>query len=196
MDFFAHGFWSFLLFHRQRWKYWAIFFGMLPDISSWFIFSIYNMITNSVQWGAGHPDFSGVPNWTWTLYGLSHSVIVFMVVFALLYLIFRKIKWVIFPWLVHILLDIPTHSREFLPTPFLWPISTWHFPGFSWGQRWFMILNYSLLALGYTYFFIYIPWQEKKIVSAMTTLKKPKARKRKTQRKRTSPRKKVKKKKR
>ena len=33
----------------------------------------------------------------------------------------------------------------FLPTPFLWPISDWKFPGISWAEPWFMVVNYTLM---------------------------------------------------
>jgi hypothetical protein len=155
MDTLAHGLWSFLLFHKQRWKYWALFFGLLPDLSSWTIYLFYNIITGS--FARGPPDPFNVPDWVWTLYGLSHSIFIFMIVFVALWLIFKKIQWIIIPWIIHILMDVPTHSREFLPTPFLWPISTWYFPGFSWGNGWFLIPNYSLLIIGYLYFFVYMP---------------------------------------
>jgi hypothetical protein len=53
-------------------------------------------------------------------------------------------------WPLHIIMDIPTHSREFFPTPFLWPISDVTFNGISWATAWFMIANYSLLAIVFT----------------------------------------------
>ena len=44
-----------------------------------------------------------------------------------------------------ILFDIPTHTKEFLPTPFLWPVSDWVFDGFSWGNGYFMLINWGLI---------------------------------------------------
>jgi hypothetical protein len=159
MDVFSHGLWSYLIFHKQRWKYWAILVGVLPDLLSWFIFMLYRMV-NGIAWGG--PDVMTIPQWVWDLYGLSHSLIVFMVVFGVLWLVFRRVQWILLPYLVHILIDIPTHSRHFLPTPFLWPISDWAFPGISWGQRWFMMLNLSLIAIGYAYFLIYLPMRARR----------------------------------
>jgi hypothetical protein len=160
MDFFAHGFWGFLFFHRYRWRWVALFFAMLPDISSWFLFSIYNMFHHAVDWGSRHPpDFSGVPNWTWTLYNISHSLIVWGAAILLVYAILRRWYWPMFAGVISIAMDIPTHTEHFLPTPFLWPVSDFRFPGISWGSWWFMIINYSVLALAYTYFFVYTPWK-------------------------------------
>jgi hypothetical protein len=52
-------------------------------------------------------------------------------------------------WALHILIDIPTHSLRFFATPFLWPLSDYRFNGISWGNRWFMLANYTALAIVY-----------------------------------------------
>lgn len=54
-------------------------------------------------------------------------------------------------WGLHILLDVPTHARSFYPTPFLWPLSDWTFDGVSWTAPWALALNYTLLALTWTW---------------------------------------------
>jgi hypothetical protein len=57
-------------------------------------------------------------------------------------------------WALHILIDIPSHAATFYPTPFLFPISNYRFThGISWSNKWFMIINYSLLLLVSLYFF-------------------------------------------
>ena len=65
----------------------------------------------------------------------------------LLYFFRKRLAIFVLPWLIHILIDIPTHSREFLPTPFLWPVSEWKFPGISWGNRYFMMFNYAAIIV-------------------------------------------------
>ncbi|MBI5742400.1 MAG: hypothetical protein HZA25_00995 [Candidatus Niyogibacteria bacterium] len=44
-------------------------------------------------------------------------------------------------------MDVPTHTYLFFPTPLFWPFSHYYFSGISWGTPWFLITNYSLLAL-------------------------------------------------
>jgi hypothetical protein len=149
MDVLAHGLWSFQLFQKQKWQKWAMLVGIVPDLLSWFIFMLYNIFTQSFNW-QDH-DMSKLPDWIWTLYNISHSIFIWLLIFGAAWLIFRKVQWIILPAIIHILIDIPTHSRDFLPTPFLWPISGWHFPGISWGEQWFMILNYTCIALGLAY---------------------------------------------
>ena len=163
MDYFAHGFWSFILFHRFRWRWTAVIFALLPDTASWFIFLLYNRVTRTVDWSAGRPDISSFPDWIWMLYNISHSIFVWIALFGILWLIFRRPIWPVTAGFIAILMDIPTHSRDFLPTPFLWPFSDWTFPGFSWSNGWFMLFNYCLLAALYAYFFLIKPWREQRL---------------------------------
>jgi len=123
---------------------------------------------------------------TGILYSISHSVIVFLVVLGAIILVsrfivssskrtplqsssqnpppistrlgwIRWVPWEIGGWFLHILLDIPTHSYQFYPTPFLWPLSDWTLGGFSWGTPWFLIPNYAAIIL------IFILLRRKKI---------------------------------
>jgi hypothetical protein len=96
-------------------------------------------------------------------YNYTHSLIFFLVVLAIV-LIARKGKvyWPMFGWLLHILIDIPTH-RGFYETPFLFPLSGFRFThGISWGHPVFMIINYSALIL--VYLGIFLVSRKKKIV--------------------------------
>ncbi|PIZ50989.1 hypothetical protein COY27_05020 [Candidatus Woesearchaeota archaeon CG_4_10_14_0_2_um_filter_33_13] len=145
MDYFAHGFWSYLLFNKSKRPLLAVLFGLLPDTLSWAIYFVYNLF-NGTQFG-----LSSIPVWVFTLYGISHSLFVAGVAILIIFIIFKKVPIYILAWPIAILMDIPTHSREFLPTPFLWPISDWYFPGFSWGTKWFMITNWFLIVLGLLY---------------------------------------------
>lgn len=80
------------------------------------------------------------------LYNISHSIIVFIFVFAIIFFFFKKTNFSMLAWLLHIFMDIPTHSYKFFPTPVLWPVSEWRFKyGFSWANIWFEAINYGLL---------------------------------------------------
>lgn len=172
MDIFSHGFWSGVVYkgiNRKIKKSFkiklAIFWGVFPDI---FAFSImfFWLFGNFIF---GNINFSKLPqlheieparqnnlsifNLTSFLYNLSHSVIIFIVVFAITLLIFRRPIWEMGGWLFHILLDIPTHSYQFYPTPFLWPLSNFKFNGFSWTSPWFFILNYIAIIVVYFIFY-------------------------------------------
>lgn len=148
MDYFAHGIWSLIFFNKTKKPWIAVLFGLLPDTLSWFIYMIYRLFTEGF---GGKPDVLAIPNWMWTLYGISHSLFVAFSVIGIIYLIahfyFKKKPIYIWAWPIAILMDIPTHSRDFLPTPFLWPFFEWYFPGISWGQTWFMITNWGIITL-------------------------------------------------
>ena len=149
MDVFAHILWSYILFHSSGYVWLAVLFGILPDLLSWTIFMFYPH-KSGFNWK--NPDFSRVPKWVFTLYGVTHSLFVIAAVFIAVFLIFKTIPIYLLAWPLHVLVDIPTHRRDFLPTPLLWPFSDYAFPGISWANRYFMVANYSLIAL----FLVYI----------------------------------------
>lgn len=175
MDVFSHGLWAgaatkalnlklkkknkkLLSFRR------AVIWGMLPDVFSfapvffWLFYQSFTKGLSPASYPEAVPDANepmalrdGLPIFRLTayFYNFSHSLIIFFLAFALVYLIFRRPAFEMGGWLLHVLIDIPTHSYRFYPTPFLWPVSGWKFNGFSWGQPWFIVLNYALLATVY-----------------------------------------------
>ncbi len=159
MDFFSHLFWTLIVFHNQGPLWLPLLFGAIPDISSWGILFIHLLAKGKLKstfmkrdWK--HPDFSDLPKWIWTLYGATHSIFSFAAIFAILSLATGNIFVPALAWGMHILFDLPTHSREVLGTPFLWPVSDWKFPGFSWGRLWFVLLNYGAIITLIIYLFI------------------------------------------
>jgi hypothetical protein len=100
------------------------------------------------------------------LYHLSHSLIIFTAIFLLIWAIryyclkslratqishteLNRLRppWELSGWILHILIDIPTHTRGLYPTPFLWPLSDFTVDGISWGRPWFLAINYSSLLM-------------------------------------------------
>ena len=90
------------------------------------------------------------------LYPWSHSLIIFALLFAIVWFLGRRAAPAMLAWPLHILMDIPSHRAGLYGTPFLWPISSYRFNGVSWGQRWFMILNYTALA---AVFVVLVAWR-------------------------------------
>jgi len=152
MDTFAHGLWSYIIFSKSKYVWLAVLFGILPDLLSWTIWMFYRN-KNGFTWG--HPDLSLIPKWVFTLYGITHSLFVVALVFLIVFLVFKHIPIYLLAWPLHILIDIFTHTKDFLPTPFLWPFSNYAFPGISWGNMYFMSINYSLIA----FFLIFINYE-------------------------------------
>jgi hypothetical protein len=140
----------------------AAFWGIFPDLFAFtipFIWIAWGLLSGNFttadlpQPHQVEPPADGKLHMVMTLansfYGASHSAIVFISVFAIVWLLARRPVLELGGWFFHVLLDIPSHSYRFYPTPFLWPISGWKFHGISWSVPWFMILNYSALVVVY-----------------------------------------------
>lgn len=145
VDTFAHAIWSWIIFRNYVFTnkdiLLAVFFGIAPDLFSWTIYLFYSLFKNGLKFGK--PAIASVPDWVFTLYGITHSLFVFAAVALICLIMFKHVPIYLWAWLLHILIDIPTHARDFLPTPFLWPFSSWHFPGISWSNPVILILNWG-----------------------------------------------------
>ena len=142
MDYFAHGFWSYIIFNRIKRPLLAVAFGLLPDTISWVPYGIY---TSIISGRTGRPVLSEIPNWTFLLYNISHSLIITSFVILIVFIILKRIPIYIWAWPIAIVMDVLTHTKSFLPTPFLWPVSNWRFPGITWASWQFTIVNYTLI---------------------------------------------------
>lgn len=150
MDVFSHGLWGWAFLNKEKW-YLAMFFGILPDIISFGPHLLYMFFNGGLK--AGKPDIAAIPKYVFTIYNVMHSIIVVALVFAIIFLLTKKVYIFMLAWPIHILMDIPTHTKEFFPTKFLFPLSGFYIDGFSWGQWWFMAINYSLLLIVYAVIF-------------------------------------------
>lgn len=170
MDIFSHGLWAGVAAKgankaqgKRRINVWAaMLWGVFPDL---FAFAIpFIFIVWSVAFG-GHSfrDFGGQPaiaeptspdtQWLFqlshVLYNVSHSLIIFAIVFFAVWIYFKQARLELLGWLLHIIMDVPTHTYAFFPTPVFWPLFGWKFNGIAWAQPWFLVLDYSLLLLAY-----------------------------------------------
>ncbi len=143
MDFFAHGLWTYAIFHRKKYRWWAVLFGLLPDVLSFGLFLALNLASGTFPRGA--PRLSTIPAWVFQSYNWTHSLVIFGIAFALIFIFTKKWLWPLTGWAIHIITDIPTHSASFFPTPFLWPASKFSFNGIGWTAPWFMAANYLAL---------------------------------------------------
>lgn len=157
MDILAHGLWTNLVYHKADTpeQLLAIGLGMAPDTLAFGPLLIKQLVTRQIRtWrkvdATTYDHINRVtPRWVFRAYDITHSIPIWLVGFSLWWLLAGFVPWPAFAWLIHILVDIPTHSRKFFPTPFLWPLSLYTFDGISWGVPWFMRLNYGALLVGY-----------------------------------------------
>lgn len=159
MDIISHGLWGSLAFGRKnRRSFWtAFFFGVAPDLFSFgfYIAGTWIGVFGHPDWSSGrHPDPSAIPLFVHSFYNVTHSLIIFGVVFGLIWLIRRKPFWGMSAWGLHVLFDIPTHSDGFFPTPFLWPLSDFHVSGIPWSHPAIFFPNVGLLLILYAWFFL------------------------------------------
>lgn len=165
MDVFAHGFWAAALAKiinfkkRKPVKVWlTAVWGVFPDVFAFaplFAWMAFQAITGNFNSADFAPtgmeptqtDTLPIFKLTHLLYNLTHSLLAFAIIFLLMFLIFRRARWSALGWLFHIIIDIPSHSYEFFPTPFLWPFSDWKFSGIAWANPWFLLFNYLMLGI-------------------------------------------------
>lgn len=76
-----------------------------------------------------------------------HSAIVAGLATLLLCFALHRLWIPLLGWWSHILIDIFSHSSDFYPAPILYPITQRGFDGIAWNTPWFMVLNYTALAL-------------------------------------------------
>jgi hypothetical protein len=150
MDIISHGLYGGVAFGRKsKLSYWKAFlFGVLPDLSSFGIFTMFTVLglASGPDWSSGPPDPSVIPTYVHHLYDMSHSLVVALLVFGIVWWIKKTPMLELLAWPLHILVDIPTHSSAFFPTPFLWPLSDFTINGISWGTPYIFFPNLIVLA--------------------------------------------------
>lgn len=161
MDIISHGLYGGIAFGRKNPKNYLIAFliGASPDLFSFGIFFVARLLgLGKENFAGGHMDQNLVPQYVHSLYNITHSLVVCIAVFFLVWLLLlKKPYWPLGAWFIHILIDIPSHSFAFFPTPFLWPISDFKFNGIGWGDPMIFFPNVAILILLYAIF-----WYRKK----------------------------------
>ncbi|MFT5280696.1 MAG: hypothetical protein ACI9AR_000124 [Flavobacteriaceae bacterium] len=131
---------------RKRFFWWAFLFGILPDFIAFapsFFIGIFNGHGGHHS-GMGNLDLSAY------IYNFSHSLIIFLCVLLLVRVISKKWWLPLFAWPLHIIMDIPLHSPDFFPTPFLFPLSTYTLPiGIPWGTPQIFFSLWGILIVYY-----------------------------------------------
>ena len=154
MDFVSHALWGGIAFEQRTRKTFFIAAGIsiLPDVLTEGLFGgLYLLdIGNMPGWENGHPNITDYPFWAQNFYNFTHSVIVFTLCFLLIWAFVRKPVWITGTWGLHILIDIPTHSIDLFPTPFLWPLSDYKFNGTGWHNPIVFVANILLLLGAYS----------------------------------------------
>ena len=128
------------------WTFWtAAGFALIPDLSSFGAFIIQRIISGNFV--PGKPELDTLPEYVFFNYNLTHSLVIAAGVGFLLWFFARPIVIPFISWPLHILCDIPVHSRDYFPTPFLYPLSDYTINGISFGGNPWVIYTYWSIIL-------------------------------------------------
>ncbi len=160
MDIVSHGLWGGIAFgRRSRRAFWTAFaFGVAPDLLAFgphFAGSIWDSLSGgNYQPTDPQHGYASIPPYVFLVYHFTHSLVVFLAAFLLVWALRRRPLWPMLAWGLHVLMDIPTHSLRFFPTPFLWPLSDVAFNGISWARPIILVPDILLLVLIYGWYFL------------------------------------------
>lgn len=161
MDIFAHAIWTNILARIARKKNekrekiaikigWTTFWGIFPDLFAFTISFVIGIIGLIKGVGFMYGRETIATGLAPILYQYSHSLVIWFVVFCVVSIIYKRPRWELLGWALHIFIDIPSHAGGFYLTPFLFPVSDYKFTyGVSWAHPIFMLINYSLLLISW-----------------------------------------------
>jgi hypothetical protein len=128
---------------------WAAWWGVFPDVVAFGPSVLAGLALllirgrEAIAAGAPHVHLG------LALYPAAHSIIVFALVFSAASIVARRVVYEMLGWLLHILIDIPTHSYSYYATRFLWPASDLRVNGIAWWTPWFWGATYAALVVVY-----------------------------------------------
>lgn len=113
----------------------AIIAGVAPDAPFYLTYPAWVIRQGQLKHALQTNDWPDPPVWMETSHHMFHSLPLLFITALLLWTVSGRIPRHIFlAWVLHILIDIPTHSRRRWGPRFLWPISTYSFDGLSWAE--------------------------------------------------------------
>jgi len=161
MDIIAHGLWTNAAFFKKygndrKNRFLAVLFGILPDIVTFAPSTVYLLIVRANFSPTLFNSSLWMFKWARESYQFTHSLVIFLLALVVITAIRKgKLYLPMFGWLLHILIDIPTH-KSFYETPFLFPLSDYRFShGLSWAEPGFMFISYGALAIVYIFIFYF-----------------------------------------
>ena len=108
MDTISHALWGKGLFGYRKYKWLPLFFGAIPDLSSFGVYFLFNLIVNPTTMQLGKPELSEIPSWVFTLYDISHSIIIAAIFILIAYFLKKDFCFPMLAWPFHIVLDFYT----------------------------------------------------------------------------------------
>jgi hypothetical protein len=163
MEVIAHGLWaSAAAIGAKRWTKtrvpvgWAVWWAAFPDGMAFgpsFAAGLWLRLAGNPNSDSAHGNVLPHVHIGLPLYPAAHSLIVFLLAFALAAILARRVVFAMLGWLLHIVIDVPTHSLRYYATRFLWPVSDYRIDGIAWWTPWFWVATYG--ALGAVFFLLW-----------------------------------------
>ena len=154
MDPLSHLFWSLTIFHSfinhdTLNAVLILFISILPDLP-WLHFYIYKFKKNKkikFELDKKKEVVEYINKSQPKPFRFSHSLVTWFVFSFILVLFFKNFLFLSLVYLFHIIVDIPTHSKEKGPSIF-YPFSEYRFSGWEFEEhRWLIVISYILLIL-------------------------------------------------
>jgi len=122
--------------------------GLAPDAPFYLTYPVWLMKRGQFIDALLTNDWPPALRWMQTLHHLFHSLPVLLAVAGAIRL--RRGRWPLeaLAWGLHILVDLPTHSRRNWAPQFLWPLSTVTIDGISWPEFITQLINHVCNLLG------------------------------------------------
>ena len=173
MDVVSHWFWGVLVTRKHvNWRV-AGPMAVLPDLLA-FIPSLVYSLANGIERPTVDDTTvtSDFPAIAWEMYQYTHSAVVVTFAVLLTWWLFTRFSgsrfesqfaeqhrskplkmafllWI--PWYMNILLDIPSHTLQFFPTPVFFPLSDFHIDGTRWSTPIVLFTNVGVLVVLWIY---------------------------------------------
>jgi hypothetical protein len=109
--------------------------GIAPDLPFYLLYPAWVAKQRKVRYALATNDWPAAPQWMGTWHHVFHSLPLTFAAALLCHLLSGQ--WpreILYAWILHILVDIPTHSRRHWGPRFLWPLSDVVVDGVSWGD--------------------------------------------------------------
>jgi len=113
----------------------VIIAGLAPDAPFYVTYPAWVIRTGQLRHALRTNDWPAPPTWMATVHHLAHRFLV-VAVYAVVVRVLRR-QWPAAEskaWALHILIDLPMHSRRRWAPQFLWPVSTVTIDGVSWAE--------------------------------------------------------------
>jgi hypothetical protein len=162
MDFLSHALWAYLIAKVAGIALWPqfVFFAVFPDLAfglplgAYWLFKLSSRPRKFYARSEIRKLIRGDFKWLEKVYHVAHSFVT-VAIFALF-------DWVAYGpagvaalggWVLHCALDTFMHKEGVVTAMPLYPLGYEVRGFFHWSEKWFLALNYSLLAVAYAWFF-------------------------------------------